>query len=210
MFLSTPFHPQISSFRTFVIIWGQARVMRGGWKCMEAARQNHGCHMSGLTVLTDCIMMACRWIVVGSQNWKTSLSCCWRSMRTASRCSGSREWEHLTVGWSITTIWMSAPSWKHKKKGEDFTQGFVSTFSKTLCHSWVCPCNIFFEGCFKVGTCQSCMPPKKRRMKCKKGLWWEVQVWFLPESTRWGKQPPPLLTKVGQHVSVSKDCSSWR
>ena len=127
MFLSTPFHPQISSFRTFVIIWGQARVMRGGWKCMEAARQNHGCHMSGLTVLTDCIMMACGWIVVGSQNWKTSLSCCWRSMRTASRCSGSREWEHLTVGWSITTIWMSAPSWMHKKKGEDFTQGFVST-----------------------------------------------------------------------------------
>ena len=127
MFLSTPFQPQISSFWTFVIIWGQARVMRGGWKCMEAARQNHGCHMSGLTVLTDCIMMACRWIVVGSQNWKTSLSCCWRSMRTASRCSGSREWEHLTVGWSITTIWMSAPSWMHKKKGEDFTQGFVST-----------------------------------------------------------------------------------
>ena len=127
MFLSTPFQPQISSFWTFVIIWGQARVMRGGWKCMEAARQNHGCHMSGLTVLTDYIMMACRWIVVGSQNWKTSLSCCWRSMRTASRCSGSREWEHLTVGWSITTIWMSAPSWMHKKKGEDFTQGFVST-----------------------------------------------------------------------------------
>ena len=127
MFLSTPFQPQISSFWTFVIIWGQARVVRGGWKCMEAARQNHGCHMSGLTVLTDCIMMACRWIVVGSQNWKTSLSCCWRSMRTASRCSGSREWEHLTVGWSITTIWMSAPSWMRKKKGEDFTQGFVST-----------------------------------------------------------------------------------
>ena len=41
--------------------------------------------------------------------------------------AGSREWEHLTVGWSITTIWMSAPSWMHKKKGEDFTQGFVST-----------------------------------------------------------------------------------
>ena len=118
MFLSTPFHPQISSFSTFVIIWGQARVMRGGWKCMEAARQSHGCHMSGLTVLTNWIMMACRWIVVGSQNWKTSLSCCRRSMRSASRCSGSREWEHLTVGWSITTIWMSAPSWKHKKKGE--------------------------------------------------------------------------------------------
>ena len=89
MFLSTPFHPQISSLRTFVIIWGQARVMRGGWKCMEAARQNHGCHMSGLTVLTNWIMMACRWIVVGSQNWKTSLSCCWRSMRTASGCSGA-------------------------------------------------------------------------------------------------------------------------
>ena len=165
MFLSTPFHPQISSFWTFLIIWGKARVMRGGWKCMKAARQNHGCNMSGLTVLTNCIMMACRWIVVGSQNWKTSLSCCWRSMRTASRCSGSREWEHLTVGWSITTIWMSAPSWKHKKKGEDFTQGFVSTFSKTLCHSWVCRCSIFFDGCFKIGTCQSCMPPKKRRMK---------------------------------------------
>ena len=78
----------------------------------------------------------------------------------------SREWEDLTVGWSITTIWMSAPSRKHKKKGEDFTQGFVSTFSKTLCHSWVCPCSIVFKGCFKVGTCQSCMPPKKRRMKC--------------------------------------------
>ena len=30
----------------------------------------------------------------------------------------------------------------------------------------------------------------------RRGLWWEVQVWFLPESTRWGKQPPPLLTKV--------------
>ena len=78
----------------------------------------------------------------------------------------SREWEHLTVGWSITTIWMSAASRKHKKKGKDFTQGFVSTFSKTLCHSWVCPCSIVFKGCFKVGICQSCMPPKKRRMKC--------------------------------------------
>ena len=132
MFLSTPFHPQISSFSTFVIIWGQARVMRGGWKCMEAARQSHGCHMSGLTVLTNWIMMACRWIVVGSQNWKTSLSCCRRSMRSASRCSGSREWEHLTVGWSITTIWMPAPSWKHKKKGGFYSGLCVDIFEDTV------------------------------------------------------------------------------
>ena len=43
--------------------------------------------LSGLTVPTSWIMMACLRIVVGFPNWKTSLSRHWSSMTTTSGCS---------------------------------------------------------------------------------------------------------------------------
>ena len=61
--------------------------MRSGWKRTEAARQNHGCLMSGLTAQPNWIMRVCRRIVVGSKNWRTSLSCRRKSMKNARECS---------------------------------------------------------------------------------------------------------------------------
>lgn len=58
------------------------------------------------------------------------------------------------------------PFLEAQEKRRGFYSGLCVDIFKALCHSWVCPCSIFSEGCFKVGTCQSCMPPKKRRMKC--------------------------------------------
>ena len=54
---------------------------------MEAARQNHGCRMSGLTAQINRIIMDCHRIVVGSQNWRMSLPCHRTSMQDACECS---------------------------------------------------------------------------------------------------------------------------
>ena len=76
---------------------------------MGVSSRNHACRMSGLTMPASWIMRTCLRIVFCFPNWKTSLSCCRSSRRKTTKCSGSRKWEHLRIGLSITTTWMLNP-----------------------------------------------------------------------------------------------------